>query len=293
MKMVKIDPLYFLLLIELALILFVLVVYLFFRNRKHKDLYQKTLRKLNDLKSEISVETLDRPASSESAFAETLSEISTETLPENLMEQEQQPLQDSGVAEFLDAGQPDDKEGGAMPGQVRRLQRMVNSQKSTILELMCYKDVFEGARKRLALLQQENNGLQDKIRDLIKGGAEGEGFAEVVASLEESNREVEKFISIINREDERLTDKFQVWEEDFKRISEDMETGSAEAAIDDSKYAEILQEKEMLTARSKEFQEKLEEKDKNLEAMQAQYEDLEKEYMVLYRQQQAQQPQDQ
>jgi len=287
--MVKIDPLYFLLLIELALILFVLVVYLFFRNRKHKDLYQKTLRKLNDLKSEISVETLDRPASSESAFAETLSEPQPETLPENLMEEEQQPLQDSGVPEFLDAGQPGDKEGGAMPGQVRRLQRMVNSQKSTILELMCYKDVFEGARKRLALLQQENNGLQDKIRDLIKGGAEGEGFAEVVSALEESNREMEKFISIINREDERLTDKFQAWEEDFKRISEDMETGSAAAAIDDSKYAEILEEKEMLTARSKEFQDRLEEKDKSLEAMQAQYEDLEKEYMVLYRQQQAQQ----
>ncbi|MGO9014119.1 MAG: hypothetical protein ACLQF0_03980 [Dissulfurispiraceae bacterium] len=283
--MVKIDPLYFLLLIELALILFVLAIFLFIRNRKHKDLYQKTLRKLNDLKSEISVETLDRPASSESALAENL--------PENLMEQEQQPLQDSGVAEFIESGQPEESEGGAMPGQLRRLQRMVNSQKSTILELMCYKDVFDGARKRLALLQEENNGLQDKIKDLIKGGAESEGFAEVVSSLEESNREVEKFITIINREDERLTDKFQSWEEEFKRIEEDMEKGPDAAAIDDSKYAEILQEKEMLTARSKEFQEKLEEKDKNLEAMQAQYEDLEKEYMVLYRQQQAQQPQDQ
>src|SRR5208283_117539 len=215
MKMVKIDPLYFLLLIELALILFVLVVYLFFRNRKHKDLYQKTLRKLNDLKSEISVETLDRPASSESAFAETLSEPQPETLPENLMEEEQQPLQDSGVPEFLDAGQPGDKEGGAMPGQVRRLQRMVNSQKSTILELMCYKDVFEGARKRLALLQQDNSELQDKIKDFIEGGAEGTGFGEALAALEESNRDLDKYITVLDREDERLTEKFQAWEEEF------------------------------------------------------------------------------
>ncbi len=285
MKMVTIDPLYFLLLIELIFILFVLTVYLFSRNRKHKDLYQKTLRKLNDLKSERSIETFERPASIESDLPENL--------PESLIEEQEQqpqPLEDSGQAAFAEALQPDDEEGGAMPDRIRRLQRMVNSQKSTILELMCYKDVFEGARKRLVLLQQDNNGLQDKIKDFIKGGAEGAGFAEAVAALEENNRELEKFLTIIDREDERLSEKFQVWEEEFRRISEDMETSSDAAAVDDTRYAEILQEKEMLAARSKEFQEQLEEKNKNLEAMQAQYEDLEKEYMILYRQQQAQQP---
>ncbi len=281
--MLKIDPLYFLLLIELALILFVLTVYLFSRNRKHKDLYQKTLRKLNDLKSEKGLETFDRPASSGPAFPETLEE--------NLMEQEQQPPQDSGPAEFVESLQPVDEEGGAMPDQVKRLQRMVNYQKSTIVELMCYKDVFEGTRKRLAALQQDSNELQDKITDLIKGGAEGAGFTETLAALEKNNGELEKFITLIDREDERLTDKFKAWEEEFKLISEDMGTSPDEAAIDDVKYAEIVQEKEMLTARSKEFQEKLEDKDKNLEALQAQYEDLEKEYMVLYREQQAKQAQ--
>jgi len=286
MKMVKIDPLYFLLLIELTLILFVLAGYLFFRNRKHKDLYQKTLRKLNDIKSEKSLETFDRPASGEAAFPETL----PETLTETLIDQEQQPLQDSGPAEFLDSPQTGDSEGGAMPDQLRRLQRMVNYQKSTILELMCYKDVFEGARKRLLLLKQDNNELQDKIRDLIKGGADGAG---ALAALEENNQDLEKFINVINKEDERLTEKFQIWEGEFKLISEDLKTGSDAAAMDDVKYAEILREKEMLTARSKEFQEELEEKDKNLKAMQAQYEDLEKEYMVLYRQQQSQQAQGQ
>jgi hypothetical protein len=295
MKMVNIDPLYFLLLIEFTLILFVLTVYLFSRNRKHKDLYQKTLRKLNDLKSEKSMETFDFPRPIESALPETLPETILENLPENLpeipVEQEQQPVQDSGPVELLEALQPDDKEGVSMPDQIRRLQHMVNSQKSTILELMCFKDVFEGARKRLASLQQDNNGLQDKIRDLIKGGAEGAGFAEALAALEESDLDLEKYITILDREDERLTEKFQVWEEEFKRISEDMEASSDTAAEGDAKYAEILREKETLTAKSKEFQEILEEKDKNLEAMQAQYEDLEKEYMILYRQQQAQQVQ--
>ena len=290
MKMVKIDTLYLLLGIELTFILFVLTVFLFSRNRKHKDLYQKTLRKLNDLKSEKSIETFDRPAPIEPDLPETL----LESQPESMIEQEQ-PLQDSGPAEFLESLQPDDMEsgaeGGAMPGQLGRLQRMVNSQKSTIVELMCYKDTFGGVRKRLAVLQQNDNELEDKIKDLIKGGAEGAEYAEAVAVLEENNRELEKFIALIDREDERLTEKFQAWEEEFKRVSEDLETSSGETAMDDAKYAEIIQEKEMLTAKSKEFQEKLEEKDKNLEAMQTQYEDLEKEYMILYRQQQAQQQQ--
>ena len=283
MKMLKLDPLYFLLLIELALILFVLTVYLFSRNRKHKDLYQKTLRKLNDLKSEKSLEISDRPASSGPAFPETLQE--------NLIEQEQPPPQDSGPAEFAESLQSGDEEGGAMPDQVKRLQRMVKFQKSTIVELMCYKDVFEGARKRLAALQQDSNELQDKITDLIKDGAEGAVFAETLAALEKNSGELEKFISLIDREDERLTEKFKAWEEEFKLISEDIETSPEKAAIGDVKYAEILQEKEMLTSRSKEFQEKLEDKDKNLEALQAQYEDLEKEYMILYREQQAKQAQ--
>ena len=78
---------------------------------------------------------------------------------------------------------------------------------------------------------------------------------------------------------------------EFKLISEHGISPLTKRPIDDVKYAEIVQEKEMLTARSKEFQEKLEDKDKNLEALQAQYEDLEKEYMVLYREQQAKQAQ--
>jgi hypothetical protein len=283
--MVKIDTLYLLLLIELTFILFVLTVFLFSRNRKHKDLYGKTLKKLNDLESEKVLETFDRPASIEAALPES----NLENLPESMIEQEQQPLQDPGPAEFLESRQPEGMEGGAMPDQVIRLQRMVNSQKRTIVDLMCYKDTFVGVRKRLASLQQNDNELEDKIRDLIKGGAEVSGYTEAMTALEENNRELEKFISLIDREDERLTEKFQVWEEEFKRISEDLETSSGAAPVYDAKYAEILQEKEMLAAKSMEFQEKLEEKGKNLEAMQAQYEDLEKEYMILYRQQQAQQ----
>ncbi|MBF0557656.1 MAG: hypothetical protein HQL08_02630 [Nitrospirae bacterium] len=276
-----IDPLYFLLLAEFAAVLLLLTIYFFINNRKNKDLYQKTLRKLNDLKSERGPETFERPSPDEASFPD---------LPaENLMEQ-QEPLHDIASMAQFESVQPDSgaSEDAAEPGAVKRLQRMVNFQKSTIVELMCYKDVFEGARKRLSSLQQSNNELQEKIKGIMEGGVESAALEESVAVLEKNNKEMEKFISILDSENSTLSEKFQAWEEEFKRIAEDVEVRPESGAADDAKYDEMLQEKETMVARIKDFEEKLGEKSDLLSSMQTQYEDLEKEYMILYRQQQQQ-----
>lgn len=283
----NIDPLYFLLLAELALVLLVLLAYFFNSNRKNKDLYQKTLRKLNDLKSERSPESFDRPVSDSD-------EASFPPPPEDILER-QEPVRDIASPEAVEAfesGRPDQPDAAAGDeggqGVVRRLQRMVNFQKSTIVELMCYKDVFEGARNRLASLQRSNDELQEKIKGLINGGVESPALEESVTVLEKNNREMEKFISILDSENSRLSEKFQAWEDEFKRIAEDVEE-SPGSGPDDAKYSEMLNEKESMVTRIKDFEEKLEEKSQLLSSMQAQYEDLEKEYMILYRQQQQQQ----
>ncbi len=277
-----IDPLYFLLLTEFALIFFVLTLYLFFTNRKLKDMYQKTLRKLNDLKSERSTEAFDSLPPGRAALPEDLSQ--------DMMEP---PLPHEVPTESLDERQPDAVEGGPPQGKVELLQRMVNFQKSTIVELMCYKDVFEGARKRLASLQEGNNELQEKIRALIEGGIGNEGLAEAAAALEVNNSELEKFMAILDKENVTISEKFQVWEEEFKQVAEEVEKSPDAAVPDDTKYTEILKEKETMVTKVKEFEEKLDEKSKLLSSMQAQYEDLEKEYMILYRQQQQQAQQEQ
>ncbi|MGD0282191.1 MAG: hypothetical protein ABSB95_07505 [Dissulfurispiraceae bacterium] len=278
----KIDPLYFLLLAEFALIFFVLTLYLFFSNRKLKDMYQKTLRKLNDLKSERSTEAFDSLPPGRAAI--------TEAVSEDLMEP---PLPHEVSTEPLEDRQPDAGEGGPPQGKVELLQRMVNFQKSTIVELMCYKDVFEGARKRLASLQEGNNELQEKIRALIEGGIGNEGLAEAAAALEVNNSELEKFMAILDKENVTISEKFQIWEEEFKQVAEEVEKSPDAAVPDDAKYTEILKEKETMVTKVKEFEEKLDEKSKLLSSMQAQYEDLEKEYMILYRQQQQQAQQEQ
>ncbi len=285
--MIKLDPFYFLSAIELALVLSVLSLFLFFRNRKYKDLYEKTLRKLNDLQSKENTETYISQHRAAEAPPVNLPEEPPIDITKDIFDRQ---LTDSVFTES-----PDTDETSS--DQLSRLQRMVNFQKKAILELMCYKDIFESARSRLNSLSQSNYDLQERIRGLLEGGMDGVGVGEAITALETNNHELEKFITILDRENTTLSGKFHIWEEKFKRIAEDAKESSDNQVPDDVKYSqvaddvrhtEVTQEKEELLSRIKEFEEKIEEKDKSLESMQAQYEDLEKEYMILYRQQQAQ-----
>jgi len=271
----KIDPFYVLLLAEMSLIFFVLFLFFFSRNSKHKELYQKTLRMLNDLQSRESAQVPEGGPSEEAG--------SPADRPESHFEQ---PLADSVLTESFE----DEEES---PNKLKRLQRMVNFQKKAILELMCYKDIFETARGRLDTLRESNYELQEKVRGLFEGGMEGVGTGEAMTAMENNNHELEKFIAILDRENASLSGKFHIWEERFERIAVDAIEEPVTGVADDAKCEEKRQEKEELLAKVKEVEERLGEKDKNLEAMQIQYEDLEKEYMILYRQQQAQEQQQQ
>ena len=134
---------------------------------------------------------------------------------------------------------------------------------------------------------------REKVRGLFEGGMEGVGTGEAMTAMENNNHEMEKFIAILDRENATLSEKFHIWEERFERIAVDAIEEPVTGVADDAKYQEIRREKEELLAKVKEAGEMLAEKEKNLEAMQLQYEDLEKEYMILYRQQQQQEQQQQ
>ncbi len=271
----KIDPFYVLLLAELSLIFFLLTLFFFSRNSMHKELYRKTLRMLNDLQSKEGAQV---PVSAPSEEAPPPADQ-----PESHFEQ---PIVDSVLTESFEDGEES-------PNKLKRLQKMVNFQKKAILELMCYKDIFETARRRLDTLRESNYELQEKVRGLFEGGMEAVGTGEAMTAMENNNHEMEKFIAILDRENATLSGKFHIWEERFERIAVDAIEEPVTGAGGDAKYEEIRREKEELLAKVKEAGEILAEKEKNLEAMQLQYEDLEKEYMILYRQQQQQEQQQQ
>ncbi len=296
---IQIEALYFLLLVESALILLVLSLYLFSQKRKYKKLYEKGLKDLESAGSG-SIEQ-GEPQSRTSEVLTGISEgergeARQEAGPEQGMPEV--PAGESIDVLQADGGMPQSDEGfdvtdgDPSAGRVRRLQRMVIFQKNTILELMCYKDIFEGAQMRLTALQQTNNELQEKIRSLTESGVvENVGIAEPLNAFESNSHELEKFIGILDRENGMLSEKFRVWEEEFKRISEDTGNDGDVPGVDESKYIKIAKEKEELIVKVKDLEQKLQEKGSEIDALKQQYEDLEKEYMILYRQQQQQQQQ--
>jgi DNA repair exonuclease SbcCD ATPase subunit len=285
---ITIDALYLLLLCEFSLILLISTIYLFSRNKKHKRLYQKALKELSDIKSQESgvrsqqegeSKAVEFPQVEPQPMQETPSEISEGHLAVETVES---PQLSADTTEALDEG--------SLVGKINKLQRIINFQKGKIIDLMCYKDILEGAQKRLSSIQDSYRNLKDRFVKLFGESPENKGLAEAMETFESNNNELISYIEILGKENESLAEKFRLWEEELKQIWEEAEKSEI---IDEGRYdeklGEIMHEKEELAAKLKEFEDKLQEKTKLFEEMQKQYEDLEKEYMILYRQQQQQQ----
>lgn len=271
---ITIDVLYLLLLGEASLIFLITTIYFFARNRKHKRLYQKALKELSDTRSGMFLQQGPQP------------EVQEET---------EMPEKQPAPAEIFEAPQPalnsgETEDEGTLIGKINKLQRIINFQKGKIIDLMCYKDILEGAQRKLSSVQNSYHDLKDRFVKLFGESPENKGLAEAMETFENNNSELSSYIEILAKENETLAEKFKMWEDELKQIWEAAEKGEAiyEGQYDE-KLSEIMHDKDELAAKLKEFEDKLQEKTKMFEDMQKQYEDLEKEYMILYRQQQQQQ----
>jgi acyl carrier protein phosphodiesterase len=277
---ITIDALYLLLLGEVSLILMVTTIYLFAKNRRHKRLYQKAMKELSDLRSQGSgVKSQEIEPQFEQ---ETLQKI---TEDRSVEAETSEVLQPSAVVE-------ETTDESSLIGRINKLQRIINFQKGKIIDLMCYKDILEGAQKKLSSVHDNYQNLKDRFVKLFGEFPENKGLAEAMETFEKNNNEMMSYIEILGKENESLAEKFKLWEDELKQVWEEAEKSEViDAGRYDEKLGEIMHEKEELAARLKEFEDKLQEKTKVFEDMQKQYEDLEKEYMILYRQQQQQQQQ--
>lgn len=295
---VSIDALHFLLLLETAVVLLGAAVFFAVRSGRHKRLYRKALKELDELKNtELDDDRLALREETAAAFGAGYA--GDETIAETALPEVEAPASAELPAALPADGESSDQpEADASGGQVERLRRMVGLQKKTILDLMCYKDLFESAQQRLTHLQQSSADLQGMIQGLAaEGGPEAAPLTDSLTVLENTGKELSTFITVLEKENAALSEKFRIWESELDRINGDLEggietvgaggAGGAGAGIDEGRYAELVAEREELALKLKEVSEHLQEKSTMLNDLQRQYEDLEKEYMVLYRQQQA------
>jgi hypothetical protein len=288
-----IDALYFLLLIEFALIIFIVSIYLFAKNRKHKRLYERASKDLSTAR-----ETIKNMEQATGADIRQAAEYFQQEGAQAIIEQQKAGIAEmrqfvvesrieketEAATEEVAAETAEDED--TLKGKVRKMQRIIDSQKGKILELMCYKDIFEGAQKKLLSLSKSFQELRGRFVKLLEQSPDNDAISDSLKLLEVSNKELESYIDILNRENENLSRKFESWEEELKKITEEAEHREY---IEEGMLNKIAQEKEEMLAKIKEFEGKLKEKDNQLLDLQKQYEDIEKEYMTLYRQQQQQQ----
>jgi len=282
--MIKINMLHFLLLVELPIMLLVSTIYFLLQSRKYKKMYQKALGKapqeINATSQKEDVGLI--PPVGEVTLQEENTAIPAAEIPVNLSSQghetqpqHTEPVWDEGEAEGDDS----------LLGRISKLQRIVDFQKDKILDFMCYKDIFEGAEKKLTSIQQSNQDLQVKLKNLAASPENTEGLNEAINIFEKNNRDLEAFIKILEKENSSLSNKFNKLEGELKKLWEEAEHTEG---LDEGRYTELLKEKDDLISKLKEFEGKLQEKSSQFEDMQKQYEDIEKEYMILYKQQQEQ-----
>jgi hypothetical protein len=256
--------------------LIILVVVCFVWGRKYKKLYLAA-------GSETPVGSVQEP--DESVEKPEMPEIAIEPeIPEPA------PAADAVQADDL-AGPPEPQveEGGPESERTRKLLGMIDFQKNIITELMLVKDVFENARMRLGALPQRNRDEQDKVKAIAESHGITDEVGSPLAALEDNTSELASYSMVLEKEESRLTDKFRHWEEELKRLSAGEEYIPTAILVEPAGPAGQTAE---LEAKIRELEDAMMAKDRKMKALEQQYEDIEKEYMILYHaaQKQKQQP---
>ncbi len=172
--------------------------------------------------------------------------------------------------------------------RIEKLLGIIEFQKNKIAELMFVKDIFENARVRLSALQSRNRLMQDQVKSIAESYGITEELKEPVSALEDDTSELVSYILVFEKEEKRLAEKFVQWEEELNRLMGDEQFASAVSSVGSEGVAGKISE---LEEKLREAQDEVMSKERRMQALQTQYEDIEKEYMILYHAAQKQQKQ--
>ncbi len=252
--MIAMDPFLFLVLIEAAVVFFGLALFLFFRSCKYKKLFEQA-----------------------------------KSMPPEVPAPEPVPALEAVQPKPAEEPAPVEEAPEAVPSNVRKLLEIIDFQKQKILEMLCMRDLLDDAYRQLDMLRQKNSELEGRIEGLVESSAKPEEFAESSAMFKESNRELGNYLSVLQRSSDSIGEKMATWEEQLKALWDEARTIGDEISgagvVDLSGDASV--EVSRLTDELQAAEDKLKKAQEELAALKSQYEDIEKEYMILYSKQQA------
>ncbi len=253
--MIAIDPFLFLVLIEAAIVFFGLTLILFFRSRKYKKQLEQAKNALTEF-----------PA--------------PEPVPAPEAVQPEPPAQEPVTVEEV---------SDAVPSNVRKLLEIIDFQKQKILEMLCMRDLLDDAYRQLDMLRQKNSELDGRIAGLVDSSVKPEEFAETSAMFKENTRDLGHYLSVLQRSSDSIGEKMAMWEEQLKALWDEARTigdeipGAGVATLSGDASVEVSR----LTDELRAAEDHLKKTQEELAVLKTQYEDIEKEYMILYSKQQA------
>lgn len=265
----EIDAIYFLVFIELFVLVLTLFLFFFVRARKYSRLYK------SGLAQEASASEIVEPASA----SEPASEPEPEPIPEPVVEPEPEPIPEpvvepkpEPIPEPVVEPEPEPapvSEHNELPADVVRLRDLVIYQKDMIVELMGYKEILEGANKRLRGIMEIGGDIQEGVMMLLGALPPSDEQTSTFKKFEQSEKDMDSVVKTIDKENTVLSDKFDEWNEKFKNIM----TGELAMPLLGNTSEKVA-----------ELEAEIVEKDREMENFKKQYEGLETEYLHLYRQ---------
>lgn len=254
--MIKIDPLAILLLSEACLILLGLTVYGFINLRRLRARHAAVQAEREGLK---------KTAQEQTAKIQALVAVSAAT-------RQAAPAQSAPAAPGDDA---------TLKGMINKLQRIVDYQKTKLLDLMTYIEILEQAQENLTAIQRKNHDLQERMKGILKAPDKHREFSEVLVLFDQNTASLETSILSLRRENQKLTETFRTWEEELKKMWEEegCEPIEHSAPVDPA----ASHEKAALVRRVQELEKQLAEKSAQLDKLRLEHENLEQEYLILYK----------
>ena len=160
-----------------------------------------------------------------------------------------------------------------------QLKDLVYKQGAKIADLFGYKDLYLETRKRLDAILKANADLSKKVLAFSEGAQGIEAVKHLAEEFEKTNKELEMYVTVLEKENDRLTTDYVEWQKDLKKMDE-QQAREIRAAEADSVL--IAKEHEGQAVRIKELEKTLEDRMNELASLQKKLEGLEKEYLVLY-----------
>lgn len=306
--MIRIDPLYIMLLAEAVMLLVGLSVYLYIKAKRSHGGVEKSVIDITHLIEELhkEKEALEgkREVFEDERTDDTgillhrktfqmhheflkdmieTTERAEHTEIENLTEFLKRGIRETinrgilWVKEVIDAKDSRiaelEEELASREGTIEQMKAAFIKQKYKIADLLSSQEMLEQIQKRFDFLKERNKQLKEKLHKALSDKENKPADPALIEELETVNKELELCIETLEKENQRLQERLSQYENGINEMEENFTeflTGQ-DTAVSGSDEADALRKE-------------LEEKEKELEQLKKDMEDLEKEYMVLYKQ---------